>query len=369
MIEEPGVDAEGQRLAGLGMLQRLLGRLHPAQARLGLFVCLRRGIVGTLLKDDDVGDHLGAGVLGECRARQARGTDQVGALCDPLPGAAVLGVEELVGDHHHQHAARPKLVDGLGEEVVVDAEAGVRTALRIDDGLAAERWIAHRHVEELARDDRILEAALANLRLRVQRGGDLLGQRIEFDAEQFGCIAQLRRHAAEEVADADRRLQNPPPRDAQAREACVHAVDDGFAGVVRIEDGRPRRAPLRVRQQPLQFRADLRPLRIGRVEHAFERAPADVAGQLLALIRCRDAVLGGQCLHDADRGEVVPRLAHEPALAKIVRQALVGGRRGVFLFERRRFVGYNGRGRRIIDRCGLFVYACSSLASSASSSS
>ena len=365
MLDVIGVDAEAEGLACRGMFEALLDGLHPAHPRGALFG--RRGlhVRRALLQNDDVGDDFSPGVLGERGIGQTRGGDEVRALGDPLAYTAVLGIEELARDHHHQHAARPQLVDALGEEIIVDAEARIRAALRIDDGFTAERRIADGHVEEFARNRHVLKPVVTNRRLRIQRGGDLLGQRIEFNTEQGRGVAQLRRHAAEEMADACSRLQNPPARDAQARQPDVHTADDGLAGVMRVQYRRTRRPPLRVREQPLQFSADLRPLRISRIEHALERAPADIPGQLLALLRRRHTVLGGECLHDANGGEIVPRLARESALTQIVRQPFLGRRGNITLCG----VGHNGRGCGIVDHRSLFVYSSSSPTSLAASSS
>ena len=86
----------------------------------------------TFLQEDDVRYDLGSGVLFESVIGQADGPQQVGPLGQVLAGAAVFGVQRVpAGDKCH-HAARADLVQGFGEEVVMDGKTEVVVGFVVD---------------------------------------------------------------------------------------------------------------------------------------------------------------------------------------------------------------------------------------------
>ena len=348
-------------------LRRFLG-LHPIR------LCDLRG--APLLQEQDVRHHLRAGVGLEGVVGQADGPQQVRPLGQILAHGGILGVHGVAAGEEGHDAAGAHLIQGLGEEVVVDGEAqlvvGPVVHLVISEG-----HVAHGEVVEVP-PVRGLEAGHGDMGPGVELLCDAAADAVQLHAVQFRPGHALRQ-TADEAAHAAGWLQDVAMLEAYVLQSLIDGADDGGAGVVGIEDGAPGRVVLLRGQGLLQLRVFFGPVLLVRVKGIRQSAPAHIAGQDLLFLRRGPAPLCLDGLQGADGVQVSPELLLGSALAQVVvRDAEIfapglcllgrthgrelgrsfrqgrGGRRGLFCFGWWAHVqrGEGGRLRFILRRDG-----------------
>ena len=117
-----------------------LAQLHPIRLMVD-------GAV-TPLQKDNVRNDFGACICLERIVGQTDGTQQVSTLCHVLAGSAVLAVHGVAAGDKGHDAARTHLVDGLGEEIVVDRKSQLVVRLIVDLVLT-ERHVANCQIVEI----------------------------------------------------------------------------------------------------------------------------------------------------------------------------------------------------------------------------
>ena len=115
----------------------------------------------TLLKEQDVGRHVRAGVGLECGVRQPDAPRAVSLPPPGVPNSRILFVHCVATRDQRDQAARPDHIKGLREKVVVDGAGQVRTApiSRIENRVVAERDVSDRRVEEVFRKSNVSSRA------------------------------------------------------------------------------------------------------------------------------------------------------------------------------------------------------------------
>ena len=196
-----GVDPRGQlgsgSCRGLMTLAKLVDLPH-----LGL-------LFGALLAEkNDVGDHLGPGVLLECDVGQANGGQQVGLLCDLLADGRVIRVHQEAGDDERLHAARLERVKAGEKELVVDGvPVDGRQVRKVQPG-PAEWRVADNSVELAGRKWEFLEGGVEHRLVGIKQLGYAGGDMVKLGGDEPGLAGDVSRHQAKEVAGADGRLEN-----------------------------------------------------------------------------------------------------------------------------------------------------------------
>ena len=309
------------------------------------------------LQENDVGRHLGARVLREGVIRQAEGADELEVLRQVLARLRVSGVEEAAGHHERHDAARAQVHCRLGDHVVVDLEAGNFGALLVGvgDALVAERRVADGNVHATVGEFSVLEARRRqDLRVGVQVLGDQAGDRVDLGGEPLRACRHIGRHQADEIAGADRGLEESAALDAEVSQYPVHRPDDLGRGVVRVEHRLPHPEQLVRRQDALEFGVGLALLlRRGVValENVLQAAPSDVLCERRLLFAGRVAVLALEFEHKAHRSQVCADSLTGRAGAERVRAG--DGVVARVIAEARRELRFRLRGRRVVlDRLG-----------------
>ena len=77
----------------------------------------------SLLQEQNVRYYTGSGVGKECIVRQTNGPQQLRPLGQVLPHLGALAVHGVSAGNKGHHAARTHLIQCLGKEIIVDAEA------------------------------------------------------------------------------------------------------------------------------------------------------------------------------------------------------------------------------------------------------
>jgi hypothetical protein len=274
------VAADEDRLLPPGPVSRDAGRVAAAQ-------------------QEQVGDHLGAGGAFVCAAGQPDRGDQLGQRGDLAAGRGIGRVHRPVRTQHRDHTAGPGQLQRLDDEVVVHAVPGRVVHLVVQHRLG-ERHVADAQIEEVGGQPGVGERLRPDLGVRIQRGGDRRGGRVELHTDQ--PPRGVRRQAQERAGSAAG-FEHPPGAGGEAGlgEHLPHHGRQGGVGVVRVERGAGRGLPtLLVEQLPQlgPFGGELRP---GGVEHRGHRAPPGPARQDRLLLR------GGRSLFGLDRAQYPQR--------------------------------------------------------------
>lgn len=101
---------------------------------------------------------------------QADRSHELGALGDPSAGGGILLVERAFGRDESHDASRPHQVERPREEPIVHEQPLVPMA-GIVDLVAAEGHVSHRDVERFVVEVCVLEAAVDDLRGRMEGAG------------------------------------------------------------------------------------------------------------------------------------------------------------------------------------------------------
>ena len=280
-----------------------------------------------LLEKDDVRHDVRPGVGLEGVVGEPDGPQQIGALRQVLPHGGILAVHGVAAGDEGHDAAGAELVQGLGEEIVVDREAQLVVS-GVADLVIAEGYIADGGVKEVLGVRAVLIAPHHDVGLGVELLGDAAGDGVQLHAVQPGRGHGLRQ-AAEEAAHAAGGLQDVAGLEAHAAQGLVDGPDDDRRREVGVQGAGPRRSVLVPGQQGLQLDVLVGPLGFVRREGVRDAAPAHVAGEDLLLVGGRGAPLGLDGLQNPDGGGVGGVLGLGASNAKIVvRDAEVNGRRG-----------------------------------------
>ena len=169
---------------------------------------LARGLVGVAAAEDQqVHQRVGAGRSAVRTGRQPDRADQVRQGAHLASGGRVGGVERVVGAEHGDQPARPREMQGLEDEVVVQA-VGAGVVAGVVQAHVGERHVPDREVEVGVRQPCAREGLGADVGVGVQRSSDCRGGGVELDADEL----RLGGGEAEEDPGAAPGLQHPAPR-------------------------------------------------------------------------------------------------------------------------------------------------------------
>ena len=199
---------------------------------------------------------------------------QVGQGGDLAAGGGVAGVHGVAGGHHGDQAAGTDQVQGLDDEVVVDAVTA-RVVQAVGQGERAERDVADRQVEAALWGPEAGEGLVGDVGVRVERRRDLGGDRLELDAGEPGAAGC----EADEVARSAARFQDPAAGEAELPDACPDGLDEFGVGVVGVQGVAGGRGQFRRGQQAGQLVAGPGVRSPVGVEDLRDGAPAGPVGQ------------------------------------------------------------------------------------------
>ena len=250
-------------------------------------------------EDQQVGDDCGARCALVRAAGQPHRSGQVGQGGDLAARGGVAGIHGVPGGHHGDQAAGADQVQGLDDEVVVDAVTA-RVVETVGQGERAERDVADRQVETALAGPGVGERLVDDVGVRVERGRDLGGDRLELHAGELGTAGG----EADEVPRSAARFQDPPAGETELPDAGPDGLHEVGVGVVRVQGVAGRRGQLRGSQQPGELFPGPGVRSPVRVEYLGGRAPAGPAGQDRLLVRCGRAVLALDGAQGGERGQV-----------------------------------------------------------------
>ena len=204
------------RLSGLGPFRHDVQRAIP------------------LLEKDDVGYHLGTGILFERVIRQTDGSQQLGALSKIAAHGGILGVHRIAAGDKGHHAAGTHLVECFGKKVVVDAEIQLVIGF-ISNLILAKRHITNGKVIEISPVGG-LKPGHGDVGLGVELLCNPSTDGIQLNAIQTAVSHFFRQHT-EEIAHTAGRLQDVAGLKTHAAHGLIDGPDYRGTGVVRVEGG------------------------------------------------------------------------------------------------------------------------------------
>lgn len=259
---------------GVGVNLALDG--HSAQP----CVVARRLVLEAPAEQQDVGDDVGSCCASVCTCGEPDGAEEVGLGVDAFAGAAVGLVQGVAGGQDGDGATGADEVDGLKDEVVVDREV-VRVVARVVEADLPEGDVADHGVEGAGGEGGLSERLGADGGVRVERPGDVGGDRVDLDAGDVGVAAQVLRDEADEVSRPGPGLEDLSPGEPQSLEGVPHLGGDRGVGEVSV-DRRPGRGRVEGRGEDLaQVGAVLGVFGVPLVEDVGQRAPPGPPSDLL----------------------------------------------------------------------------------------
>ena len=229
----------------IGVVQEVLADRHLGAVQLGRADLLpgrviRRAVWLAAPEDQQVGDDPGARRALVRAAGQPHRAGQVRQRRDLAARRGVAAVHGVPGGDHRDQGAGPGQVQGLDDEVVVDAVAALVVPPVVQGGLA-EGHVPDRQVERGLAAPRVREGLVDDLRVRVERRRDLRGDRLEFHPGDAGPV----RGERDEVPAAAARFEDPPGGEPELPDAGPDRLDQAGVGVVRVQRVPRRRRDLR----------------------------------------------------------------------------------------------------------------------------
>ena len=201
--------------------------------------------------------------------------------------------------------------------MVVDDKAPLFEA-RVVGNETAKRNTRYRHVVKAVGQFGFLEGLVADVRVGVKHPRQPGGDGINLDAGDDRAPVHGVRHEADEVAQTQRRFQEPAADEAEALQQGINRADDDRGGIMGVERRGPGRVEFVGREYPLQALALLGPLLVPYVEDLRQAAPADVAHQHALFVVRRLTRFGFESLEQLDGGKVLTALLFERTDAELV---------------------------------------------------
>ena len=161
-------------------------------------VCVNLNRTVTLLEKDDVADYIRPGIGAKGVVGKSDSAQKLSPLCEILSDFGRLFIKGELGRYESDDAAGTNLVNGLGKEIIVDAEAEL--VIRFVRNLVlAKRHISYGKVKEVAAI-RLFKARNGDVCLRVELPRYAPGQAVQLNAVQARSCHAFRQHT-KEVAD------------------------------------------------------------------------------------------------------------------------------------------------------------------------
>jgi hypothetical protein len=187
----------------------------------------------------------------------------------------------------------------LDDEVVVDAVAG-RVVRGVIDDVAAKRHVAHGGREAVLRYPGGLKALVADLRRRIQRGGDAGGDGVVFHPDHHRICGSV----PDERAAAATGFEHPAAGESRMANRSPHRCHDGRVGVVGVEHRRLGAGVFVAAKQCAQPVTLDSQRFVARIEHLGHRAPPRPGRQHPLLGRGGRPIGPAHALQGFDGGDV-----------------------------------------------------------------
>ena len=227
-----------------------------------------------LLQKDDVRDYFRTGVLFESVVGQTDRTQQFCPLCDILPHIRGLLIHCVPGGHKSDHAARSYLIEGFGEEIVMDGKARLVVCL-IVHLILTERYVADSKIKKVTAVGGF-KTGYGDICFGIKLLCDTSCDTVQFHTIQ-AAVSHFLREKSEEIADTHGRLQNVAAFEAHLSNSFIDCIDNGGACIVGIQRGCTGSFVFLRGQQRFQFRILGTPLFFAGIKSIGKTAPAYIA--------------------------------------------------------------------------------------------
>ena len=241
-----------------------------------------------------------------------------------LSGRRILAVQRVAAGDEGHDAARTHLVDGLGEEIVVDTETEFVVRLVVYPVLA-KRNITHGKVIEIAAVGGF-KSGNFNAGFRVELLRNAACDAVQFYTVQAAVLHGVRQHS-KEVAHAHARLQNIAAAESHTLHGIINRVNHHWRSIVCVQGAGTGGNIFFLGEQPFQFGILLCPAIFFIIKSVWQTAPADILRKNLLFLGGGSTVFLLQLEQSADSCNVPGVFLFCTALAQmVVRDVEVPGR-------------------------------------------
>ena len=186
----------------------------------------------TLLQEDNVRHNLCTGIGLERIVGKSDGTKELCPFCQILSYLAALGIHGVAAGHKGQHTTGTKLIQRLGEEVVMNGKAQPVVGWVVDL-ILPEGNITDSQIEEVTAI-RLFKTGNGDVCLGVKLLGNPSGDGIQFHTVKAAVTHLIGEHT-EEVANTHRRFQDITALEAHVSNRIIHGLDNRGAGIVSVQ--------------------------------------------------------------------------------------------------------------------------------------
>ena len=259
-----------------------------------------------LPQDNEVSDNLGSGVLLKRARRQPERGHQLSVLGEVVADHPGLLVHRPGRGDAHDDPARAHLIQRLDEEVIMQVRRQLHVPA-IGNLDVHERPVADDQIIEVVGRPTLLVTHDLHVCARIEDFRHATGQPVQFDPGEVAVLGQMRRHHAEEVADAHGRFKDAATLEAHLFGDAPHRLHGRRIRVMGVDDGVLGGLPFvsaEVGTQPIVLFAPAvpvnGPLPCALEEFLTEGTPTDVGGHGLQFFRRRIAIFLADTLKGLD---------------------------------------------------------------------
>ena len=251
----------------------------------------------TLLQEDNIRHNLGTGIGFERIVRQTDSTKELRPFSQILSYFAARGIHGVAAGHKGQHTTGAKLIQRLGEEVVVNGKAQPVIGWVVDLILPKGN-ITDSQIEEVTAI-RLFKTGNGDVCLGVKLLGNPAGDGIQFHTVKAAVTHLIGEHT-EEVAHTHRRFQDITALEAHVSNSFIHGLDYCGAGIVSVQRRASCCGIFLWGKGFVQFDELVCPVGLAFVKGICKTAPTNISGQDFLFFRCCLPTLKLQLLQQLD---------------------------------------------------------------------
>ena len=237
----------------------------------------------TLLQEDNVRHDLGTGIGFERIIGESDSTKELRSFSQILSYFAALGIHGVAAGHKGQHTTGAKLIQRLGEEVVMNGKAQPVIGWVVDLILSKGN-ITDSQIEEVTAI-RLFKTGNGDVCLWVKLLGNPAGDGIQFHTVKAAVTHLIGKHT-EEVTYTHRRFQDITALEAHVAKCFIHSLDNRGAGVVGIQRRTSCCGIFLWGKGFVQFFELICPVGLAFVKGICQTAPTNIPGQDFLFFRC-----------------------------------------------------------------------------------
>ena len=187
----------------------------------------------SLLKEQNIRNHIRAGITAKRIVRESDRTQKVGSLGKIFSCRRILLIHRTRRCNDRYHTAGTNLVNGFGKKIIVYLEM-VLIILLIDNTIIAKRNITDNHIKEVIGICGFLKTVNGYGSIGIELLCNSSRDTVKLHAVET-AFPHFLRQKSEEVTDTHRRFQDIAALKSHIGKSFVHRIDDYGRGIVCVK--------------------------------------------------------------------------------------------------------------------------------------